>query len=77
MMAGKNLVSPPMSFQNWSAKEWFKGNWKTIKEILKVGIPFVATTFFTDGATQAFVGTVVGKFILDAGEFYFKKVSLK
>ena len=69
-------TSEPKSFNGWSAGKWFKGNWKTIKEILKVGIPFVATTFFTDGATQTFIGTVVGKFVLDCGEFYFSKVSL-
>ena len=72
----KQLESPNRSFEGYDFSKWFTGNWKTIKEVLKVGIPFIATTFFTDSATQIFIGTVVGKFVIDAGEFYFKKVTL-
>lgn len=76
MMANKNLVSPSMSFQNWSAKEWFKGNWSTIKEGLKVGLPLIISMNLVGPIWGEFLGTVVGKFILDAGEFYFKQLNL-
>ena len=69
-------TSKNRSFEGWKFNCWFKGNWSTIKELLKVGIPYVASTFIVDAATQQFVITVVGKFILDCGQFYFKKVTL-
>jgi len=69
-------ISPSKSFKGWKFSKWFLGNWKTIKEIFKVGFPFLISTLITDQATQQFLITVVGKFILDCGEFYFKKVSL-
>lgn len=68
--------SENMSFNGWKFSKWFTGNWKTLKELFKVGVPFVAATFFTDVATQQFIGTVVGKFLLDCGEFYLSRVDL-
>lgn len=70
-------VSESMSFKGWEFSKWFTGNWGTIKELLKVGLPFIASTFLVDPAYQQFLITVVGKFVLDTGEFFFKKVSLK
>jgi len=69
-------TSDNLSFVGWKFSKWFTGNWSTIKEILKVGVPFFASTFFLDPMYQQFIGTVIGKFILDCGEFYFKKVTL-
>lgn len=75
-MANKLNISEGFSFKGWQFKKWITGNWKTIKELLKVGLPFFVSTFFTDIATQQFLITVVGKFVMDVGEFYFSKVNL-
>ncbi len=70
-------TSDKMSFEGWTFGKWFKGNWSTIKQFLKVGLPFVVSVQLFGPLWGEFLGTVVGKFLLDAGEFYFKQVTLK
>lgn len=70
-------ISEPRSFNGWNFKSWFIGNWKTIKEFLKVGLPLVVSMNLFGPIWGEFLGTIVGKFLLDAGEFWFKKVNLK
>ena len=69
----KKIESPKFSFAGWRLKDWFKGNWKTIKEGIKVGLPLVVSMFFTNEVWQNFLITIVGKFIIDSGEYWFKE----
>lgn len=69
-------VSPSLSFEGWKFSKWFTGNWSTIKEFLKIGIPLSMSFLVTDVMWQNFIVTVVGKFVIDCGEFYFSKVNL-
>ena len=62
-----------MSFQGWKFGEWFKGNWKTIKEIAKVLGPYLlSSAFFADPMIQVAL-TAFGKFLFDCGEYYVKE----
>jgi len=61
------------NFEGWNFKEWIKGNATTIKEFLKVGVPFIASTFFTSELTINFISTIVGKFLLDCLDYYISK----
>ena len=64
--------SPNMSMKGRNFMEWFKGNWKTIKELLKVGIPAAIGWATTNNPALIGLITIGGKFILDMGEYYFK-----
>lgn len=66
--------SPKMSFQGWNFLDWFKGNWKTIKEVIKVGAPLLlGSAMFKDNPVLIGLTTAVGKLVLDALHFYFKE----
>jgi len=67
------IKSPRMSLKGWSFGQWLKGNWKTIKELLKVGLPLVASMNLFDPVWAEFISTILGKFLLDTGEYFFKK----
>ena len=67
------LVSPARSLKGWNLKTWFMGNWKTIKEALKIGVPAVVGLYTTTDPKLAGAITLVGKFLLDMGEYYFKE----
>jgi len=69
----EKIVSPKNSLKGWKVKEWFVGNWRTIKELLKVGIPMVIGYLATGNPVATGAITIVGKFILDLGEYYFKE----
>ena len=61
-----------MSFKGWNFLEWLKGNQKTFKEVLKVGLPLLAGWMATaDPRWTGFVG-IVGKFLLDTIEYWVK-----
>ena len=61
------------NLEGWKFKEWFKGNGKTIKEIVKVGVPlFIAWIATKNPALTAFF-TLVGKLLLDTLEYYIKE----
>jgi len=60
------------SFKGWKFGEWLKGNAKTIKEVLKVGIPYLISIYaVNDLALQAII-TTAGKLVLDSIEYYIK-----
>ena len=66
------MVKKAYSFKGWKFGEWVKGNAKTIKEVLKVGIPYLISIYaFNDLALQAII-TTAGKLILDSLEYYIK-----
>ena len=67
------IVKESRSFSGWNLKDWFKGNWTTLKEVIKVGIPFFLGWFATGNEPLTLLITAVGKLILDTGEYYFKQ----
>ncbi len=67
------MKSPNKSFKGWKFMEWFKGNWKSIKEILKVGAPLLIGWVATSHPTWTVLITLLGKFLLDTGEYYLKE----
>jgi len=65
----KKIKSPSMSLKGWDFMTWFKGNWKTIKEVGKVGIPFLLAGLATSNPALMGLLTVIGKGLLDIGEY--------
>jgi hypothetical protein len=72
---GAKVVSPARSLKGWSPLKWFVGNWKTIKELLKLGIPLALGWAATNNEALTGLITIGGKFLLDVGEYYFKEYS--
>jgi len=61
-----------MSFEGWDFWEWFKGNQKSIKEIVKVGGPMLLGWIATHDPVWAGFASLVGKFIADTFEYWYK-----
>jgi len=74
-MAKTKVISKAKTFDGWELKEWFLGNWKTIKEIAKVGAPLLVASLATSNPALLGFLTIVGKFLLDAGEYWYKEIS--
>lgn len=66
-------TSPRFSLQGWSLKKWFTGNWKTLKELIKLGIPLALGWAATNNVELTGLITIGGKFLIDLGEYYFKE----
>jgi len=61
------------SFNGYNLWEWFKGNWTTVKEVLKVGAPLILTlSFIKDSPAMVGFLTIVGKFLLDGLDYWVK-----
>jgi len=71
------IVSPQFSLKGWSLKEWFLGNGKTIKELLKVGIPLAIGYATTSNPEIVGLITIAGKFLLDVTEYYLKEYKME
>ena len=69
------IESPSFSLKGWKFSKWFVGNWTTIKEILKIGIPAAVGWATTNSPVFVGIITIGGKFVLDVGEYYFKEYS--
>ena len=67
------VMSPKYSMKNWVFSVWLKGNWKSIKEVIKVGLPLVVAWAQTNNPAMIGLITILGKFILDIGEYYLKE----
>ena len=72
-MARKKITSARFSLRGWNFKTWFLGNWSTIKEILKVGIPYLIVYLATFNPVLSGALAIVGKFIIDLCEYFFKE----
>ncbi len=72
-MSSEIVVKERFSLEGWRFREWLKGNEKTIKEGLKVGIPLVIGWVATHSPEYTFVVTAFGKFLLDTAEYYLKE----
>jgi len=61
-----------ISLKGWSFKEWFLGNWSTVKEVIKVGLPLLVGLMSTSNPIAIGAITLIGKCILDVGQYFFK-----
>lgn len=68
----KKIVSESGSFEGWTFKDWFVGNWGTLKEIAKIGVPLVVTFLATKNPYYLILFTALGKLALDSGQYFFK-----
>ena len=72
--AKATVVSPRFSLKNWNALTWLLGNWSTIKEVLKVGLPLLlGMELFQTNPFLIGLVTLAGKFVLDVGEYFVKE----
>ena len=68
------IVSPHFDLKGWNFLEWLKGNWSTIKELVKLGVPYIVSIqFFAENPAAQVMLTLVGKFLLDVGEYWVKE----
>lgn len=72
----KSIVSRKFSLKGWDFWEWLEGNWSTIKEGLKVGLPFAIAWAATNNPALVGLITLGGKFLMDLGEYYIKEYTL-
>ena len=72
MRKNSKVISPAMSLEGYSLWKWFKGNWKTVKELIKVGLPAIVGWSMTANPELTGFITITGKYLLDLGEYYFK-----
>lgn len=73
-MADK-VMSPRFSFKGWEFTKWFIGNWKSIKELIKIGAPLWASYSMTANPYLVLILTGVGKLVLDSIEYFVKEQS--
>jgi len=63
------------ALSGWNFKAWFLGNWSTVKEVIKVGVPLAVGLMSTKNPVLAGAITIVGKFLLDLGHYMFKELT--
>ena len=63
------------SLEGWSFWKWFVGNYKTIKEVIKIGGPYLIGYLVTHNILTASGTALLGKLALDTLEFWFKQKS--
>ena len=76
-MVKEKVLSAPNSIAGWKFSEWFKGNWKTLKELIKIGVPFAVGLLVSPNPALITLITIVGKLLMDTGEYYFSTIKLK
>lgn len=69
----EKVVSPRFSLKGWNFKEWFVGNWSTIKEVAKLGAPMFVSMLLMNNPFLIGLFTLIGKFLLDMGEYFVKE----
>lgn len=68
------MKSPKFNLKGWSIVEWFKHNYKNLKELIKVIIPaLIAIQFITSNPAYITILTLVGKIILDTLEYWYNQ----
>ena len=76
-MVKETVISPSCSLNGWNFGTWFKGNWKTIKEVIKVGVPLVIGFLVTPNPALIALITAAGKLLIDTGEYFFSIITKK
>ncbi len=75
---GKNQMASKLSksgsFEGWDFFKWIRGNWVTIKELLKVGAPLLfGMEFFKNNPVMIGSVTLIGKGLLDIIQYWLKE----
>ena len=78
-MGTKNFVTGAESsrstgLKGWSVGGWIKGNYKTLKEAIKVGVPFLVANLASVDPIWTIIVTALGKLGLDVLDYYFPQV---
>jgi len=66
-------VSDSYSLKGWNVKDWFRGNGKTLKELVKIGVPLLVVWAQTNNPALIGFFTVLGKLVCDSIEYYIKE----
>ena len=67
--------STKMNLEGWELKKWAVGNYKTIKELIKVGVPYIISTYLTGDPVLSLAMTAIGKLALDTLEYWYTENS--
>ena len=67
------LMSERYSMRDWTLTDMIKGNYKTIKEVLKIGIPLAVSWSVTNNPELTGLFTILGKSAFDILDYYFKE----
>ena len=67
------LKSQRFNLEGWNFWSWFKGNWKTLKELLKVATPLGLSMLATNNPALIVPATILGKAFLDILEYAIKE----
>ena len=78
-MGTKNIITREESkrttgISGWTIGGWVKGNYKTLKEALKIGVPFLLSALATADPIWRLLVTAFGKLALDVLDYYFPQV---
>ena len=66
-------MSNRFSMEDWNLMEMIQGNYKTIKEVMKIGIPLVISWSVTNSPELTGLFTILGKAAFDILEYYCKE----
>ncbi len=70
----KMVYSASSSFEGFNLIELVKGQWPAIKEVVKVGAPFLfGLSFFKENPVMIGVITILGKGLLDSIHYWLKE----
>jgi len=69
-------IKPAMSMAGWQFKKWALGNKKSLKEILKIGVPMLVAYLSGLAPWAQILLVAVGKLALDSFEFWLKEIEL-
>lgn len=60
-----------MGWKGYNIKDWLKGNWNTVLELAKTGLPLLlGLAVFTTHPWLIALVTALGKFVLDAFHYW-------
>ena len=78
MVVNKNIIGEKIDrktgIAGWSFGGWLKGNYKTVKEAIKIGVPFLLAQLVNVEPIWTLLVTALGKLALDVLDYYFPKV---
>ena len=69
----KKMKSKRYSLEGWEFSKWVKGNYKTIKELIKTGIPLALGWAATNDPELTGIITILGKLAIDTLEYWVKE----
>lgn len=68
----KKEIKERFSMKGWEPGKFIFGQWKTVKEILKLAVPMIVTGYYTNDPAVIALLTILGKAVLDMGDYWVK-----